>query len=82
MIFEALVKISEFENSEVPCPNCSKTDLEKLVSSASFKLKGTGWYETDFKQKPQKQKKKKESSPTTPNPNAAGAGTGTRTDDN
>jgi len=51
-VFEALVKVSDFENKEIHCPNCLDTDLEKLVSSASFKLEGTGWYETDFKDKP------------------------------
>ena len=33
------------------CPECSKPALTKLVSASSFKLKGTGWYETDFKNK-------------------------------
>jgi len=31
------------------CPECEKPRLSKLVSASSFKLKGTGWYETDFK---------------------------------
>jgi putative FmdB family regulatory protein len=31
------------------CPNCEQPGLTKLVSASSFKLKGTGWYETDFK---------------------------------
>jgi putative FmdB family regulatory protein len=31
------------------CPNCQKDTLIKLVSAASFRLKGGGWYETDFK---------------------------------
>lgn len=31
------------------CPVCGKAGLEKLVSAASFRLKGGGWYETDFK---------------------------------
>lgn len=34
------------------CPECGKSTLTKLVSASSFKLKGTGWYETDFKNKP------------------------------
>ena len=33
------------------CPECGKSALKKLVSASSFKLKGTGWYETDFKNK-------------------------------
>lgn len=35
----------------VDCPECNESALKKLVSSAAFKLKGSGWYETDFKNK-------------------------------
>ena len=31
------------------CPNCNKNSLSKMVSAPSFRLKGGGWYETDFK---------------------------------
>ena len=31
------------------CPACSQSELKRLVSAAGFRLKGTGWYETDFK---------------------------------
>ncbi|MEA2080698.1 MAG: zinc ribbon domain-containing protein [Pseudomonadota bacterium] len=31
------------------CPACGKPALQKLVSAAGFRLKGGGWYETDFK---------------------------------
>lgn len=34
------------------CPSCGKEALTKLVSAVGFQLKGTGWYETDFKGKP------------------------------
>ena len=33
------------------CPECGEETLRKLISSVSFRLKGTGWYETDFKNK-------------------------------
>ena len=33
----------------VECPVCGKPALVKLVSASSFRLKGSGWYETDFK---------------------------------
>jgi putative FmdB family regulatory protein len=38
------------------CPACGKNTLKKLISAAAFHLKGTGWYETDFKgsKKPEK----------------------------
>jgi putative FmdB family regulatory protein len=31
------------------CPSCGKNTLKKLVSAPVFRLKGAGWYETDFK---------------------------------
>jgi len=31
------------------CPDCHAPSLRKLVSAAGFRLKGTGWYATDFK---------------------------------
>lgn len=33
----------------VDCPACEKPGLKKLISAAAFRLKGSGWYETDFK---------------------------------
>lgn len=32
------------------CPSCGESALRRLVSAAAFRLKGGGWYETDFKQ--------------------------------
>ena len=31
------------------CPKCNKRTLKKQISAPSFRLKGGGWYETDFK---------------------------------
>ena len=31
------------------CPYCHAESLVKLLSAAGFKLKGSGWYATDFK---------------------------------
>lgn len=31
------------------CPQCGKAELSKLISAPGFRLKGGGWYETDFK---------------------------------
>jgi len=31
------------------CPSCHAATLVKLLSAAGFKLKGSGWYATDFK---------------------------------
>lgn len=33
----------------VTCPSCGRDALTKLVSAAGFKLKGSGWYQTDFR---------------------------------
>lgn len=44
---EALQKISDPPLSD--CPECGEPALKKLVSAAGFRLKGSGWYETDFK---------------------------------
>ena len=44
---EALQKMSD--EPLVDCPSCNQAALRKLVSAAGFRLKGDGWYETDFK---------------------------------
>lgn len=44
---EALQKISD--GPLTVCPACSRAGLVRLVSASSFRLKGGGWYETDFK---------------------------------
>jgi putative FmdB family regulatory protein len=31
------------------CPSCGKSTFKKLISAPVFRLKGSGWYETDFK---------------------------------
>ncbi len=31
------------------CPACGRPSLKRLVSAPVFRLKGGGWYETDFK---------------------------------
>ena len=31
------------------CPVCNTTSLKRLISAPNFRLKGEGWYETDFK---------------------------------
>jgi putative FmdB family regulatory protein len=44
---EVLQKISDAPLLD--CPECGKPALKKKVSAAAFRLKGGGWYETDFK---------------------------------
>jgi putative FmdB family regulatory protein len=44
---EAIQKMSDAPLTD--CPECGKPVLKKLISAAGFRLKGGGWYETDFK---------------------------------
>src|ERR1700694_2151424 len=44
---EVMQKVSEAPLKK--CPSCGKNALKKLVSAPVFRLKGAGWYETDFK---------------------------------
>jgi putative FmdB family regulatory protein len=44
---EVLQKISDKPLKK--CPACGKSAMQKKVSAAAFRLKGGGWYETDFK---------------------------------
>lgn len=44
---EVMQKISDPPLTK--CPSCGKRRLKKLVSAPVFRLKGAGWYETDFK---------------------------------
>jgi len=46
-IFDALQKISD--DPLKSCPECNEPALKKLLSAPKFRLKGSGWYETDFK---------------------------------
>ncbi len=44
---DALQKIAD--TPLVDCPECGEAALKRLLSAPRFRLKGTGWYETDFK---------------------------------
>ena len=44
---EVLQKITDKPLTK--CPSCGKKGLRKLMSAPVFRLKGSGWYETDFK---------------------------------
>ena len=54
--FEQIQKINDEPLKN--CPECQQPELHKLVSVTSFQLKGNGWYETDFKNKPSSNKEK------------------------
>ncbi len=45
-----LEALQEFSDSPLrKCPDCGKPKLRRLLSAPMFLLKGSGWYETDFK---------------------------------
>jgi putative FmdB family regulatory protein len=44
---DALQKLSD--EPLVHCPHCAAPSLKRQMSAPSFRLKGGGWYETDFK---------------------------------
>jgi putative FmdB family regulatory protein len=49
---DALQKISD--DPLVECPACGQPHLKRLISAPRFRLKGSGWYETDFKKDKQR----------------------------
>jgi putative FmdB family regulatory protein len=76
---EVIQKMSD--DPLVDCPECKKPELKKLISAAGFRLKGGGWYETDFKGGSKKNVAKgdsgsKSSSSSTPKASGGGCGTG------
>ena len=44
---EAIQKFSDEPLTD--CPECGKPALKKMLSASAFHLKGSGWYQTDFK---------------------------------
>ncbi len=53
-VHEAMQKVSDPPLRK--CPACGKSRLRKLMSAPIFRLKGSGWYETDFKSDPEKKR--------------------------
>ena len=49
---DALQKISDDPLTD--CPECGEPALKRLLSAPRFRLKGGGWYETDFKKDKQR----------------------------
>ncbi|HEV7779442.1 MAG TPA: zinc ribbon domain-containing protein [Luteibacter sp.] len=45
--FERLQKISDADPDT--CPSCGEPRVGRMLSAPSFRLAGSGWYETDFK---------------------------------
>ena len=58
---DALQKMSD--EPLVDCPECGEPQLRRLLSAPRFRLKGQGWYETDFKKDNQRNLAKRDSEP-------------------
>jgi len=65
---DALQKISD--EPLVDCPECGKPELRRLLSAPRFRLKGEGWYETDFKKDNQRNVLKSDSETAKPDTKA------------
>lgn len=76
---EAIQKFSDEPLKD--CPECSKPELQKLVSSSAFHLKGGGWYVTDIRDKDKKKPEAAAADKKSDKSEAPPAGTaGTKTD--
>lgn len=51
-IFERLQKLSDADPAD--CPVCGKRKVKRRLTAPSFRLAGSGWYETDFKKEGEK----------------------------
>lgn len=69
---EIIQKLSDPELSD--CPACGQPELKKLISAVGFRLKGSGWYETDFKSGDKKKNVVKDDSPTASESKTSAAG--------
>ncbi len=45
--FDRLQKLSDADPTQ--CPVCSEETVKRQLTAPSFRLSGSGWYETDFK---------------------------------
>ena len=60
---EVIQKMSDAPLTD--CPSCGEPALRKKISAAGFRLKGSGWYETDFKAGGNKKNLAKDEAPPT-----------------
>lgn len=60
-VLDALQKMSDEPLTD--CPECGESRLKRLISAPRFRLKGAGWYETDFKKDNQRNVLKSDSEP-------------------
>lgn len=71
-IFERLQKLADIDPAD--CPECGKPKVKRRLTAPSFRLAGSGWYETDFKKEGEKKHNlagNHEPPPTTPSADAS-----------
>lgn len=52
--FDRLQKLSDVDPTD--CPSCGAPQVKRRISAPSFRLAGSGWYETDFKKEGDKRR--------------------------
>ena len=72
--FDRLQKLSDPDPDA--CPNCGATGVRRRLTAPSFRLAGSGWYETDFKKDAEKKRNLADKGDAKAEPKAdAGSGT-------
>jgi putative FmdB family regulatory protein len=71
---DALQKMADAHLTD--CPACEQPTLRRMVSAPSFRLKGSGWYETDFKKDQDKKRNLADGGGGAANTGAGDAGAG------
>jgi putative FmdB family regulatory protein len=71
--FDRLQKLSDTDPTI--CPSCTAPQLRRRVSAPSFRLAGSGWYETDFKKDGDKKRNLAETRSAEARPEAAASTT-------
>jgi putative FmdB family regulatory protein len=71
--FDRLQRLSD-PDPEI-CPECGKPTIKRCVTAPSFRLAGSGWYETDFKKDGDKKRNLAESAKGESKPESSSAST-------
>ena len=67
--FERLQRLSDADPTD--CPSCGAPQVRRQLTAPSFRLAGSGWYETDFKKDGDKKRNLAEKSEASPASSAA-----------
>ncbi len=77
--FDKIQRISDAALTD--CPECNQPELRKQITAAAFKLTGTGWYETDFKNNNKKDSEKTKTSDDSSNKSESKSDSGSKSSD-